>query len=160
MENLTIRPVAETDAEGISENLFSTATVEQVKECIKTDLIKMADGNYIRAVAETESKVVGQVSFKILTSPVKQHIVEIEGVVVAEEYQGKGVFRRLMDYGINWATKKGVEIAIISVRKGVHAEDVYRHIGFTQYGELKNGIKEPWGDKKPFEEVFLYKNLG
>ncbi len=160
MEDLIIRPIRETDAEDIAQNLFSTATVEETREGIKKDLPRIAEGKYMRAVAETEGKVIGQVAFKILGSPVKQHIVDIEGVVVAEEYQGKGVFRRLMDYGINWATKKGVEIAIISVRKGVHAEDVYRHIGFTQYGELKNGIKEPWGDKKTFDEVFLYKNLG
>lgn len=159
MENLTIRSVTENDAEDIARNLFSTATVEEVREYIKKDLVKIADGNYIRAVAVTEGKVVGQVSYKILSSPVKQHIVDIEGVVVAEDYQGKGIFRRLVDYGMDWATKKGVEIAVISVRKGVHAEDVYRHIGFTQYGELKNGIKEPWGDKKTFDEVFLYKRL-
>ena len=119
--NVNIRPVVETDADDIAQNLFSTATVGETIEGIKKDLPRIAEGNYMRAVAVTEGKVVGQVSFKILSSSVKQHIADIEGVVVAEDYQGKGIFRRLMDYGIDWATKKGVEIAVISVRKGVHA---------------------------------------
>ncbi len=157
MDDLLIRPIEGTDAEDIAQNLYSTATVEETREGIKKDLPRIAEGNYMRAVAVMTNKVIGQVSFKILSSPVKRHIVDIEGVVVAEEYQGKGVFRKLMDYGINWATGKGAEMAIISVRKGTHAEDVYRHVGFIQYGELKDGIKEPWGDKKTFDEVFLYK---
>jgi len=35
------------------------------------------------------------------------------------------------------------------------AEDVYKHIGFIPYEELKNGIKEPWDDKKTFRSNIL-----
>lgn len=157
--NVKIRPIKITDSKDIAKYLFNKVDEKSVMEQVEKDIKRVEKGSIMRCVAEVDNKVVGQSQMNINPSPIKQHIAEVFGVVVAEDYQGKGISSQLMDYCIEWARKKGCEKITLGVRKGTKAEKVYRHMGFIEYGELKESIKEPWGDKKIYDEVFMFKNI-
>ena len=154
-----IRPTVLNDAEQIFKNLFVKSDLGSVSEQLVKDVEKMKMGEFIRCVAVCNGRIVGQVEFTIPESPIKKHLVEMSGMVVMGEYQGKQISSRLWEFGAEWAKSKGVRIATLSVRKGTKAEEVYRHWGFEIYGELKGGIVEPWGDGKTYDELFMYKDL-
>lgn len=157
--DVNIRSIKITDSKDIAKYLFNKVDEKSVMEQIEKDVKRMEERSIMRCVAEIDNKVVGQSQMNINPSPIKQHIAEIFGVVVAEDYQGKGISSELMGHCIEWARKKGCEKVTLGVRKGTKAEKVYRHRGFIEYGELKGGIKEPWGDKKVYDEVFMFKNI-
>ena len=157
--DIEIRPVKVTDAKDISTCCFVTANEEEIRKQIEKDLKKIQEGNLTRLVAVSEGSVIGHCEISKKTSPVQAHIAEIYGVVVNEKNQGKGIFSKLLNAGIGWSKEKGCSLLVISVRKGTKAEEVYKHAGFKVYGELENGIVEPWGDRKSYTEVYLYKNI-
>ncbi len=156
---VVIRPVKPEDYKEIKKYLFVQSEEKEIKKSLTTDIEEMGRNKLLRIVAETDNKVIGQCDFRRLISPIKQHIIEITGLVVNENYQGRGISSMLITYGLNWAKEQGIEIATISVRKGTKAEAVYLHMGFKVYGKLQDGIKEPWGDKLSFDEIFLFKNI-
>lgn len=154
-----IRPIETTDDNDIQEFLFPNSNVVEIRNNIDADIQKMNLDEIQRTVAVTEGKVIGQCDFRKSSSPIKQHIVEVTGLVVNEKYQNKGIATKLIEAGIKWSKKNKLEIIVLSVRKGTVAETFYFKQGFTIYGELENGIKEPWGEKRNFDEVFLYKRI-
>ncbi len=154
-----IRPVKLSDSEDIANYLFTQAKEEDIKKNLQDDIQKMDQGKLLRIVAEIDGKVIGQCDFRRPSSATKQHIIDITGLVVNSQYQGKRVSSKLMEYGFNWAKERGITIATIFVRKGTKAEDIYLHQGFAIYGELKDGIKETWGEEKIYDEIFLAKRL-
>jgi len=145
--DVKIRPIEITDAKDIAKYLFVIANEKSIREDIKADLKKMEEGLKIRYVAEVGGKVVGNSQVNINPSPVKHHIAEISGMVVNSDYQGQCISSKLMSQCIEWAKRKGCEKATLGVREGIKAEKVYKHMGFIEYGKLKEGIKEPWGNK-------------
>ena len=157
--DVKIRPIKVTDAKNIAKYLFTKSDEKSIGELIEENIKKIEDGLMMRFVAETDNVVVGQAQVNINPSPVKQHIAEIFGMVVANDYQGKGVSSKLMNSCIKWAKENNCEKITLGVRCGTKAELVYMHIGFNVIGELKDGIKEPWGDKKVYDEVFMYRNI-
>jgi hypothetical protein len=63
---------------------------------------------------------------------------------------------RVINEAKKQATEMGLKLVTISMRGGEPAEEVYRKLGFIEYGRLPDGIIEPWNDNKAFNEVFLY----
>lgn len=157
--DIEIRPIKVTDAKDISTYCFTTAKEDEIRLQIKKDLKRIQEGSLARFVASVEGKVVGHCEISLRLSPVQTHIAEIFGAVVNEKYQRKGIFSKLLDAVITWAKEIGCSLIVISVRKGTKAEEVYIHVGFKIYGELENGIVEPWGEKKSYTEIYLYKNI-
>lgn len=156
---ITIRPVKLSDSTDIHKYLFIQALENDIKKNLQEDLQKMDQGKLLRVVAEADGKVIGQCDFRQASSAIHQHIVDVTGLVVNPNFQGHGISSQLMEYGFNWAKELGMTIVTISVRKGTKAEDIYIHQGFKVYGELKDGIKETWGDGKVYDEIFLAKKL-
>lgn len=155
---MKVRPIKLTDAKDIKKYCFKTSDVKSIRKYIKEDLKEMKKGNLRRFVLEIDGKAVGNISIRKEQSPIKQHIAEIDAVVIFKEYQGKGYSTLLVKKCFEWAKKHRIEIIKISVRKGTKAQKVYEHLGFKKYGELKRGIKAPW-EKKVYDEVFYYKRL-
>lgn len=158
--NIVIRPIKIGDYKDISNFLFPRSGIEDVKRQVASDLKLMKEEKLMRCVAEIDGKVVGQAAFQKFDSPIRTHLVEIVAMVVNTEYQGKGISSKLMEFGLRWAKQYGAEKALLSVRKGDKAEKIYAHQGFRAYGELKEGIKESWGNKIVYyDEVLMYKYL-
>lgn len=155
----TVRQVTLEDADQIFQNLFVKSDLDSVSELLTKDVEKMKLGEFLRCVAEHDGRVVGQSEFTIPEAPIKKHVVEISGMVVMGNHQGEGVSSELFRYGIKWAQSTGVKIALLSVRRGMKAEEVYKHWGFEVYGELRGGIIEPWEGGKTYDEILMYKNL-
>lgn len=154
-----VRPIKIKDWRDVAKYLFIKSSPKEVKEGITQDLKDMAVNKKLVCVVEVDIKVVGICSFSKPNSPIKQHLVEITGAVVNEKYRGKGYFSKMIKFGINWAEQNGAIMTVISVRKGTDAEKIYRHMGFIQYGELPEGIKEPWGNKETFDEIMFYRQI-
>jgi GNAT superfamily N-acetyltransferase len=76
-------------------------------------------------------------------------------MVVCDQYQRRGIARRLVASLRDHAAQWGVEILETSVRGGTPAEEVYRRVGFQEYGRLPRGLAEPWGAKQVFDEVYF-----
>lgn len=158
MESI-IRLVTSKDADQIYQNLFVKSDIDSVSKQVVKDVEKMKSGEFIRCVAVCDEEVVGQAEFAIPESPIKKHIVEISGMVIMGDYQGKGISSKLLNFGLDWAKCKKTKTVILSVRKGTKAEEVYKHWGFEVYGELKSGMVEPWEGGKTYDEMFMYKKL-
>ncbi|HSV94413.1 MAG TPA: GNAT family N-acetyltransferase [Spirochaetia bacterium] len=156
---LVIRPVELSDSVDIGKYLFTKSDEIEIREGLKIDIEKAKRGELLRIVACIDGKVIGQCDFRKPPSPLKQHIVEVTGLVVNENFQGQRISSGLLDYGANWARKNNIEIMTTSVRKGTKAENIYLHKGFNFYGELKNGIIDPWKENKIYDEAFLFKKL-
>ena len=119
----------------------------------------MKEGIAVNVVAATDREVVGNMKVVFNQHILHRHRAELFDVVVNPKYQGRGIARLLFDECKKICIGKGISILETSVRGGTHAEDVYRKLGFIQYGKLPRGISESWGNKKVFDQVFFYLNL-
>lgn len=156
---VTIRLVKIEDAADLHQNCFpAVPTVEAVREGIEEDLGAFADGLRVPLVAEVDGSVVGTATLLRESHRLKRHRAEVGGVVVAGRYQGRGIGRRLIDELRSRAAAMGVEILEISWRGGTRAEELYRRLGFVEYGRLPSGLKEPSG--QAFDHVLFYMPIG
>ncbi len=154
-----VRLVRLRDWKDIKQYLYNQSSEEKIKKNLVDDIKRIKLQKILRIVVEADGKVVGSCRFRKLSSPIKQHIVEINGMVVNENFQGQGLSSKMMEYGFLWAKKQKMEIAVLSVREGTKAEKIYKHMGFKVYGKLNGGIREPWENKKTYNEIFLYKMI-
>lgn len=119
----------------------------------------MKRGVSTQLVAEVSGEVVGTMKVVFNQHVLRRHRGELFGVVVNPKHQRKGVARLLFNECKKICVGKDLSILETTVRGGTPAEDVYRKLGFIQYGKLPRGMLESWGEKKEFDEVFFYLNL-
>ena len=98
--DIEIRSVKLTDAKDIATYCLTTANEKEISEQIEKDLNKIQEGTLARFVAVFEGSVIGHCEISKRTSPVQEHIAEIFGVVVNDKHQGKGIFSKIIKYGI------------------------------------------------------------
>jgi GNAT superfamily N-acetyltransferase len=92
-------------------------------------------------VAEHEGKVVGWIgaaqSIMIEVMP----YCEINGLVVEESYQGKGVGKKLIEQLKIWAKEKGNDrLSLRCNIKRTEAHLFYEHLGFKEIKQQKNYV--------------------
>ena len=157
--NIKIRLVEISDAQDLQRNIYSQNSLNQVEKNINNSLAEMKKDESIHYVAEVDQEVVGNMKVVFNQHILHRHRAELFDVVVDTKYQGKGIARLLFNECKKTCIEKGILILETSVRGGTPAEEVYRKLGFVQYGKLPRGIAEPWGKKKAFDQVFFYLNL-
>ncbi len=81
-------------------------------------------------------------------------------MVVAGDYQGRGLARRLIEALCLHSAQMGIKIFETSVRGGTPAEEVYRKVGFQEYGRLPGGLMEPWGEQLVYDLVLFWRPAG
>jgi GNAT superfamily N-acetyltransferase len=154
--NIIVRPVQLQDAEQLRENCFSANTLQEVEERI-ADSIKAAEAEtQVLLVAEVDGVVVGTGTFVRNTHPLYAHRAKVGGLVVHPHYQRRGIARRLVEQIKAHAASMGLEILEVGCRGGTPAEEVYRRLGFVEWGRLPRGIVEPWGERKAYDKVSFY----
>ncbi|KKT39582.1 hypothetical protein A3K29_00100 [Candidatus Collierbacteria bacterium RIFOXYB2_FULL_46_14] len=133
---------------------------ETIKAGLERDRRESVLGNTKRLVIEIDGAVVGQAIFERLSKLTRGHRVRVTDVVVAEEYRGLKLCTRLFEAGENWVQSlPGVNILELTVRGGIEAEEIYRHLGFLEFGRLIGGIKESWEGGLIYDEVFMFKKV-
>jgi GNAT superfamily N-acetyltransferase len=156
---LIIRPARAADAEDQREHCFSANTLVEVEERIIESLQAAEEGRQVLFVAEVDGVVVGTGAFVRNTHPLHAHRAEVGGLVVHPDYRRRGIARRIVERIAETASSMGLEMLEISVRGETPAEEVYRRLGFTEWGRLPRGIVEPWGGHKIYDVVHFYMTL-
>ena len=151
-----IRPVRPEDAEDLRENCFSANTLAEVQERVAESIQAAEEGTKVLLVAEVEGTVVGTGAFVRNTHPLYAHRAEVGSLVIHPDYQRRGIARRIVERIAETAALMGLEILEISVRGGTPAEEVYRRLGFIEWGRLPRGLVEPWGEHKVYDSVHFY----
>ena len=124
-----------------------------IKKCIKNIKSK----KLIKLLAFNGDKLVGQTDIE-MGDRVERHI-GLFGLVVAKDFRGKGLGKKLMEL-VEVESKKNLpNIKIIKLEVyGTNeiARNLYKKIGFVEYGILPGGISR----NKTFEDtVLMYKNI-
>ena len=88
----------------------------------------------------------------------KSHVGNF-GISVALEFRGQGIGEKLMELTFSESIKKLTEIKIIDLEvfgQNQIAQNLYRKLGFIEYGKLPSGLKR----KGTFDDaVYMYKKL-
>ena len=93
-------------------------------------------------VAEMSAEVVGFAVGKVVAG-----IGEIENVVVADEWRGRGVGGDLCEAVVEWARGMGAGAMELEVREGnVAGRALYRRLGFEETGRRKGYYRGPAED--------------
>jgi GNAT superfamily N-acetyltransferase len=153
---IVVRVVRPADAAMLQHNCFVMNTIEETAARIDENLQGYAEGGVIPMVAEVEGVVVGSAVLKRKNHPLYRHRADLGDMVVCGEHQRRGIARRLIEALHDRAAEIGVTIFETSVRGGTPAEEVYRRVGFREYGRLPDGLVETWGDHGVYDEVLLW----
>ena len=126
------------DAEGVnalSKQLGYPLSIEQTQRNIKTVL---QSKDHTAFVAETENSIVGWVgSAQSIMLEVMPH-GEISGLVIDENYRGKGVGKLLIENVKQWAKEKGNDTLSLHCNvKTTEAHLFYEHLGFKEIKQQK-----------------------
>jgi GNAT superfamily N-acetyltransferase len=157
--NTIIRPVEPGDAKDLRENCFSANTIEQVEARIAANRKAIEQGtemHLVAEVAEGDGGVVGVGGLVRRDFALHAHRGELVDLVVHPHYRRQGIARRIVEGIKERAAAMGVEILEVGCRGGTPAEEVYRHLGFVEWGRLPRGLVEPWGEHKVYDEVQFY----
>lgn len=160
MDNLIIRPLEQTDAKDMWENIYTRNTLNEVEERVADSIKKFQLGVQVQFVAEVDKRIVGTMIIKKDQHSLYLHIGELEDVVVNPMFQRMGIAKKLFDECKKYSRENDLLMIKLNCRGGTVAETVYKKIGFIEAGRIPNGIIEPWGDKRYFDDVILYYNLG
>jgi GNAT superfamily N-acetyltransferase len=155
-DNIIIRPVRPEDAEQLHENCLSANTLEEVVEHIAESIEAAKEETKALLVAEVDGVVVGTGMFVRNTLPFYAHRAEVGSLVVHPHYQRRGIARRIVEQIKEHAASMGLEILEIGCRGGTPAEEVYRRLGFVEWGRLPRGLIEPWGEHNVYDIVKFY----
>jgi len=153
---IVVRVVRPDDATMLQSNCFARNTVEETAGRIGENLRDHAEGEMIPLVAEVDGVVVGNAVLRRKRHPLYRHRANLADLVVCAAYQRRGIARRLIEALRDQAAQIGVTIFETSVRGDTPAEEVYRRVGFQEYGRLLGGIVETWGECGAYDEVLLW----
>jgi len=153
---IVVRVVRPDDATMLQSNCFVRNTVEETAAQVDGNLQGYAEGEVIPLVAEAGGVVVGNAVLQRKRHPLYRHRADLFDMVVCGAYQRRGIARRLIDALRDHAAQMGVTFFETSVRGGTPAEEVYRRVGFQEYGRLPGGIVETWGECGVYDEVFFW----
>ena len=91
-------------------------------------------------IAEVDNVVVGEISLRnILTHSSTEATTQITSIVVAKDYQGQGIGKRLIHSAEEWSKGQGSHLLFLKSGNRVErapARAFYKHIGFTNMGDL------------------------
>jgi len=136
---ITIREVQPGDAKGInalSKQLGYPLTEEQTLQNIK---LVLASKDHTAFAAVHENKIAGWIGLAQTIMIELLPYCEINGLVVDENYRGKGVGKLLIEKAKQWAKEKGnnkLKLRCNIIRTEAHK--FYRHLGFIETKQQKN----------------------
>jgi ribosomal protein S18 acetylase RimI-like enzyme len=110
-------------------------SVDETKEQIKSVL---SDENHCAFIAIENKKIVAWIHAFISVTIESKPFVEIGGLVVDENYRGKGIGNKLVDKIKEWAMNKNIlSLRVRSNTKRIETHKFYTGIGFIEIKEQK-----------------------
>jgi len=96
------------------------------------------ENNSIILLAQIDNKIVGIASINSSAKTRFKHVGEF-GIVIAQQYCGLGLGRKIMDYIIEWANSNGItkKISLLTSENNYRAMELYKKVGFGVEGILK-----------------------
>jgi len=159
VSGIVVRVVRPGDATMLQSHCFVRDTVEKTAARIDANLQRYAEEKVIPLVAEVDGVVVGNAVLRRKRHPLYGHRADLSDLVVCGAHQRRGIARRLIEALRDYGAQIGVTILETSVRGGTPAEEVYRRVGFQEYGRLPGGIVETWGERRVYDEVLFWMSV-
>ena len=132
-------------------------SLEEERAFLQDQLEKIKNGQAVLLLAFSENQLIGIAGIE-LSDKTERHIGNF-GISIKKEYRGDGIGTMLMEKTLEEARKKlsGLEIVTLyffsNNRVGL---EMYRKLGFIQYGVLPRGTKF---EKGYADHVMMYKPL-
>jgi acetyltransferase len=114
-------------------------------------------GDRLLWVAEKEGVVVGTVQLSLCDKDNGRHRAEVQKLLVLCAARGNGVATLLMGELEAEARRRERSLLFLDTLLASHAEDVYRHLGWTRAGEIPDYATSPDGEL--FPTVLYFKQL-
>jgi acetyltransferase len=108
-------------------------------------------------VAEVEGQVVGSVQLTLCPKENGQHRAEVQKLFVHRTARGRGLSTLLMQAVEAEARNRHRSLLVLDTLLGSHAENVYRHLGWSRAGEIPGFAASPDGEL--FPTVYYFKQL-
>ena len=118
-----------------------TISLNEETKYVEDQLIKLEKNETVQLLVFCHEKLIG-VSDLNMGERVEKH-VGIFGISLLREYRGEGVGKLLMELVIKQAEKHIPYLHIISLSvfsNNLVATEMYKNLGFVQYGSLPKGI--------------------
>lgn len=114
-------------------------------------------GDLLLWVAEKDGVVVGTVQLALCDKDNGRHRAEVKKLQVLRAARGSGVATLLMCGLEAEARRRRRSLLFLDTLLASHAEDVYRHLGWTRAGEIPDYATSPDGEL--FPTVLYFKQL-
>ncbi len=114
-------------------------------------------GDQLLWIAEKEGAVVGTVQLSLCDKDNGRHRAEVQKLQVLRAARGNGVATLLMGELEAEARRRRRSLLFLDTLLASHAEDVYRHLGWTRAGEIPDYATTPAGEL--FPTVLYFKQL-
>lgn len=141
---ISVRRMRQSDGPDLEDIYRSEAAVFQTGQQPGRDgafwlgFYTSRDANSVNVVAEVEGKVVGHLGVLTNSNPRRKHAASI-GIVVHEDFQGRGVGKALMEEALhvadNWLNITRLELTVFS--DNARAIALYEKFGFEREGLLR-----------------------
>ena len=158
MDEIRIRKVKQSDARSIWENIFSRNTPEEVEQRIAESIKEMEAGRRVQLVAELEGNVIGNIMLVKEPHVLYSHRCSLDDVVVNPAFQKQGLATKLFEEACKYASELDFHYVTTTCR-GDGTELFYKSLGMQECGRIPDGIYEPWGEFKRYDEIILMKEL-
>ncbi len=158
MDEIKIRKVKQSDAHSMWENIFSRNTPEEVEQRIAESITEMNEGRRIHLVAVIDDNIIGNIMLMKEQHVLYSHRCSLDDVVVNPAFQKQGLATRLFEEACKYASEMNFYHVTTSCR-GDGTELFYKSLGMKECGRIPNGIYEPWGEFKKYDEIILMKEL-
>jgi len=109
-------------------------------------------------VAERAGKVLGSVQLALCQKENGRHRAEVQKLFVHTAARGEGLATILLRAVEAEARVQRRSLLVLDTLLGSHAENVYRHLGWSRAGEIPGYATTPEGEL--FPTVYYFKQLG
>ncbi|WP_131669869.1 GNAT family N-acetyltransferase [Psychrobacter pygoscelis] len=107
-------------------------------------------------VARNNDEIIFHVLISLKNEPNAQHIANASKVIAHPAYRGKKIFRRALFYITQYCEEHGAVKLLLDARKGTSAEEIWKHMGFIEWGVLPGYAKV---DNVEIDGSFMYQSI-
>ena len=138
---IEIRLMSENDAEPVNRLTHQLGYTLSLEETLRNITSVLNSRDHAAFVAVYENQIIGWIgAAHSIMIEVMPHC-EINGLVIDDNYQGKGVGRRLIQKVREWGRAQGLnKLSLRCNIKRTEAHKFYEHLGFKELKQQKNFV--------------------